>query len=168
MVHTDADGRVVGLADVEERHETGFYLLQFLRVFLVGVLQLDEASGGINVVAGVDTHLLCVPRRHVGHVRIEVDVGHKGRAEAVGTDAGIDVFEVLGLANALRGEAHELASGLDNALRLGHTGLRVVGIGGGHRLDSHRVAAAHAERAHVHFGGFAPSIVEQVYHMLCV
>ena len=163
VVDADADGGVVRLADVEEGHEAVVNLLQFVGVFGVGVLVFDEASGRVDVVAGVDAYLLGIECGDVGHVGVEVDVGHERCVEAVGAYARIDVLQVLGLALALRGEAHELTAGLDDALGLRYAGLSVVGVGGGHRLDADGVVAAHVECADVHHRRLPPVIVKQIH-----
>ena len=95
MVHADADGCMILLADIEEWNESVFYLLQFVSIFLVGIFLLDELAGRINIVARIDTHLLAVESSNVGNVRIEVNISYKRCQIAVGTNAGIDVLHVL-------------------------------------------------------------------------
>ena len=145
VVHADADGCMMLLADVEERHEAVFYLLEFVGVLLIGIFLLDELAGRIHIVARVYAHLLAVECSHVGNVRIEVNIGYERSLIAVGTDAGIDVFHVLCLAGTLSGEAHQLAASLDDFLCLTDASLSIIGIGGGHRLDADRVIATQVE-----------------------
>ena len=95
MVHADADGCMILLADIEEWNESVFYLLQFVSIFLIGIFLLDELAGRINIVARIDTHLLAVESSNVGNVRIEVNISYKRCQIAVGTNAGIDVLHVL-------------------------------------------------------------------------
>jgi hypothetical protein len=110
MIHTDADGSMVLLADVEERYEAILNLLKFVGILLVGIFLLDELAGRIHVVARIDAHFLTIESSHVGNVRIEVNIGYERSPIAVGTDAGIDVFHVLCLAGTLSGEAHQFSS----------------------------------------------------------
>ena len=116
MIHTDADGSMMLLADVEERYEAILNLLEFVGILLVGIFLLDELAGRIHVVARIDAHFLTIESSHVGNIRIEVNIGYERSLIAVGTNAGIDVFHVLCLAGTLSGEAHQLATSLDNLL----------------------------------------------------
>ena len=150
VVDADAYGCVVLPADVEEGHEAVFYLLQLLGVLLVGVLLMHKLAGRVDVVAGVDAHLLGIERGDVGYMRVEVDVGHERRLVAVGAYAGIDILEVLGFARALCGKTHQLSACLDDALGLGYAGSGVIGVGGGHRLDADRVVASHVDGTYVY------------------
>ena len=76
MVNAYANGRVMGPADVEERDKTFLYLTELLSILLIGVLLVDKLAGRVYVVAGVDAHLLGIECRHVGHMGVEMDVGH--------------------------------------------------------------------------------------------
>ena len=145
MVHAYAHGRVVLAADVEEGHQLGLYLFQLGGVLLVGVLQVLEYASRIDIVAWVYAHLLAVLCGHVGRVCREVYVGHQWLPVAVGFQSGGYVAHVLRLARALRGEAHQLAACVYDTLGLGHRGLGVVGVGGGHRLYSYRVVATYPD-----------------------
>ena len=145
VVHADADGCMMLLADVEERHEAVFYLLEFVGVLLIGIFLLDELAGRIHIVARVYAHLLTIESSHVGNVRIEVNIGYERSLIAVGTDAGIDVFHILCLAGTLSGETHQLATSLDNLLSLLNASLGIIGVGGGHRLDADRIIATQVE-----------------------
>ena len=118
VVHADAHGGVVLLTDIDKRHELLLNLLQLCGIFLVGVLQVLERAPGIYVVAGVDAHFLAILGSDVGGVGGEMNIGNEGLSVAVGLETGRDVAHVLGLAGALGGEAHELATGIDDALGL--------------------------------------------------
>ena len=76
MVDANAHGGVVLLTDIDEGHELRLYLLQFGSVLLVGVLQMLERAARVDVVAGVDAHLLAVLGSDVGSMCGEMDVGH--------------------------------------------------------------------------------------------
>ena len=145
MIHTDADGSMMLLADVEERYEAILNLLKFVGILLVGIFLLDELAGRIHVVARIDAHFLAIESSHVGNVRIEVNIGYERSLIAVGTDAGIDVFHVLCLAGTLSGEAHQLATSLDNLFSLLNASLSIIGVGSGHRLDADRIIATQVD-----------------------
>ena len=132
MVHADAYSRLVLAAYLQEGQQALFDALQLSLVLLVGVFQLLERAGRIDVVAGIDAHLLAVLCGHVGHTGVEVNVGHERLRVAVVFQPGRDVAHVLSLARALRGETHQLAACVDDALGLSHRALRIVGVGGGH------------------------------------
>ena len=150
VVDTDAHCGVVCAADVEEGHESLLKSLELGGIFLVGVFYLLERACGVDIVSGVHPHLLGIEGCHVGHIGIEMHVGHEGSHDALGAQCGIDVLEVLCLAHALCGEAHVFSSCLDYPLGLCHRGFGVGGVGGGHRLNAHRVAAAQQHVAHGH------------------
>ncbi len=61
------------------------------------------------VISRIDTHLVHIPGgdgRDLGH---EVDVGHNGCPETVGTQLPDDVFQIFTFAPALRRKAHDLS-----------------------------------------------------------
>ena len=125
MVHTDAYGRMVLLADIEEGYQPVFNLFEFLGIFLVGIFLLDEFSCGIYIVSRVDAHLFGIFRSHIGHMRIEMHIGHKRRAEPISSNGRTDVFQILSLARALCRQPDKFSSRLDDALGLSH---RTCGI----------------------------------------
>ena len=155
---------MVVAADLEKGNEPLLNLAQLVGILGVGIFDVLEGACRVNVVAGVHAHLLGVEGGDVGHARVEVDVGHEGCLEPVGTQTCADVLEVLGLAGALCGEAHQLAPGADYALGLGHARLGVVGVGGGHRLHPYRIVTAHADGSHTDGGSLAAAVVEDVVH----
>ena len=77
MVHSDSYGRVVLLADIDERHQSGINLLQFRLIFLIGVLQMTERSCRVDIIARIDANLLAILRSNIGHAGVEVHVGHE-------------------------------------------------------------------------------------------
>ena len=132
VVHADAYGGMVLLADIDERDEPVLNLLQFPGVFLIGVLQFLERPCRIYIVAGIDTYFLCIEGCHVRYVRIEVDIGTERCHVAVGPQLCIDVLQILCLTLPLRGEAHEFSSCINDALCLCHAPFGIVRGGGGH------------------------------------
>lgn len=112
---------------------------------MVGVFQLPERAGRIDVVAGVDSDLLTVESSDVGDLGVEMDVGDEWCHDALRLECGGDVLHVLGFAHALGGEAHQLSAGIDDAACLCHAGLSVVGVGSGHRLHTDRFGATYGQ-----------------------
>ena len=58
MIHTDAHSGLVLLTDADKGNETLVKAFQLGSIFIVGVLQMLERSGWINVIAWVDAHFL--------------------------------------------------------------------------------------------------------------
>ena len=145
MVHSDAHGRVVLLTDIEEGHELRLDLLEFGGIFLIGIFEVLERTSGVDIVARIDAYLLAVEGCDIGCMGREVDIGHEGCRIAVGLQACRDVLHVLGLTNALGGEAYEFATSIDDALGLGHTALCVICVYRSHRLDADGVGASDAD-----------------------
>ena len=86
MVYANADSRMMFFANVEKGNKSFLNLLQFLCVFLVGVIVLDKASCRIDIVSRVNTYLLSVTSSDICHVRVEVNVGYKWCGKAVITN----------------------------------------------------------------------------------
>ena len=150
VVHSYAHGSVVLAADGDKCGQTVVNLLQLGLVLLVGVVQMLELSCRVDIVSGVYPHLLGISRSHVGHVGVEVYVGHEGLPVAQPAKLGTDIAQVLSLTRALRGEPHQLASGIDDASGLCHRRLSVVGVGGSHRLYAYGIVASDGRSAHSH------------------
>ena len=77
MVHSDTDGSMMLAADVEEGDEALLNLLQLSLILLIGIFQMLEGASRVDVVSWVDAHLLYIACCHIGHIGVEVDVGHK-------------------------------------------------------------------------------------------
>ena len=75
VVDTDAQGRVVLLADIEQADKPLTQTLQFGSILLVGVVDVLEHARRVNVVTRVDTHFLHPLRCQIRHVRVEMHVG---------------------------------------------------------------------------------------------
>ncbi len=91
MVHSDAQGGVVLSANLQQGQQGVLYLLQFSGILLVGILKFSESAGRVDVVAGVDAHLLGIACGHLGHMGIEMYVGHKGGVDALAAQTGVDM-----------------------------------------------------------------------------
>ena len=151
---------MVFLTDVEERHEAVFYLLQFQGILLVGVFQFDEFACRVYIVARIHAHFLGIACRHIGYLGIEMHIGHEGSEIAVGTQRGVDVFQILGFLSALCRQPHQFSAGLDDAFGLFHAGLGIVGVGRGHRLDAYRVFSPHVNGPNMDLCRFASLIIK--------
>ena len=88
VVDAYANSRMVLLAYINKRYELACYLVQLGGILLVGIFQVLEGTPGVDVVAGVDTHLLTVLGSHVGHMGCEVHIGHQRRLIAVSLQTG--------------------------------------------------------------------------------
>ena len=106
MVHPNAYGRVVFFAEVEKRHKARFDFLQLSCIFFVGIFLQNKLSCRVNIVAGINSYLLGEARCHIGHVGIEMHIGHQRRVITQRMQPVMNVFEVLGLAYSLCREAH--------------------------------------------------------------
>ena len=151
VVHPDAHCRAVGATNVEKLHKALFQAQQFGGILLVGVFQTLECARRIHIIAGVDAHFFHNGGSHVGHLRIEVHIGHKRRVIAAAAQGLADVFEILGLAHSLRGEPNVVGTGLYDVDTLCHARLRVGGEGGSHALQTKRLLAAERLVADAHF-----------------
>ena len=149
VVDTDAHGCVMLLADIEEGDEAVLKFLQFVGILGICIFYLLEHTCRVDIVARIDAHLLGIERSYVGNVGVEVYVGNKRRVEAVSTQLGVDILQILGLASALCGESHKFAASLNYFFCLLYACLSVVGIGSGHRLNAYRGIAANLQVAHL-------------------
>ena len=163
MVDTDTHCRVILLADIEERHETLFKSLEFGGIFLVGIFQMLECAGRVDVITGIHPHLLGIEGSHIGYIRIEMHIGNKGSGYSFGTKGCIDILEILSLAHTLCGEAHILSTCLDDSFSLGNRCLGVGGGSGGHRLYAYGVVASHRGGAHVIDRRRATGVVKDIH-----
>ena len=84
MVHTDAHSRMMFLADIEERHELAFDLLQLSRILFISIFQMLERAPRVDIVARIDAHLLAITGSDISRMGREVDVGHEWCLIAVG------------------------------------------------------------------------------------
>ncbi len=166
MVDAYADSSVVGLTNLEKRHQPSLYLLQFLGIFLVGVLQPLEGSSRVDIIARVDAHLLAIEGCHVCHIGIEMNIRHERHIAACRTNTGIDVAHVLRLAGSLRGETDILASSLCYAKGLCHASLRIHGGGCAHALHADGMVSAQRRGAHLNNMTETTSVVEEVHFSL--
>ena len=151
VVNTYANSPVMFLTNVEKGHKSLLNFLQFLCIFLVGIIVLDEASRRIDIVSRVNSHLLGVESGDVCHVRVEMNIGYKRCRKAVITDTCANILQVFSLSYSLRCEPDEFASSLNDTFSLRYTSLGIVGIGGCHRLYTHRVFTANGDTSHVRF-----------------
>ena len=148
------------LANLDERSQTILYLLQFLSIFLIGILQFLERPGRVYIVAGVYSDLIGIQGSYIGNVGIEVDIGTDRLVVAVGNELSLDVLEVLSLTAALSCQTDKLASGIDYAFSLGYTGIGIVGICCRHRLNPHRIITANVERSGMSYRTFPSFIIK--------
>ena len=118
MVHTEADCGAVGAAEVEEGEQGVGDALLFGGLLLVGVFEVPEGAGGVDEVAGIDSHFIAGGGGAVGGFGVEMDVGHEWD---VASESGGGLFyqrHVGGLSFTLGGEAYYLTSGIGYLLDL--------------------------------------------------
>ena len=149
MVYSDANSSVILLAYIEEGDKSLLQSLEFGGIFLVGIFKMLECAGRVDIITWIHPHLLGIEGSHIGNIRIEMHVGNKGSGYPLGTKGCIDILEILSLAHTLCGEAHILATSLNDSLGLGYRSLGVGGGSGGHRLYAYGVVASHRGGAHV-------------------
>ena len=149
VVNTYANSPVMFLTNVEKGHKSLLNFLQFLCIFLVGIIVLDEAPRRIDIVSRVNSHLLGVESGDVCHVRVEMNISYKRCRKAVIANTFADIVQVFSLSYTLRREPDEFASSLNDTFSLCYTSLGIVGIGGCHRLYTHWVFTANGDTSHV-------------------
>ena len=140
--------------------EARFETFQLVGVFLIGVLQMSESARGIDVITRIDANFLYNGSGHVGHVRVEVNIGHEGCGVAQAREFGFDVAQILGFTRALRSETDIVTACIHDGLYLAHTSLGIGGCRRGHALEADRVVASQWLIAHAHLMRIARRIVE--------
>ena len=165
VVHANAQSRVVLLTDVEQFGKPLFKSCQFGGILLVGVFQVFELSCRVHIVTRIDAHLLHNGSRHIGHIGVEVHVGHQRAVVAALQQFVLDVAQVLGLACALCGQSHIVGPSVEYGHTLLHATLGVGGGSGGHALYAQRIVAAEWPVANHHLVAHSRIIVE--YRHLC-
>ena len=147
----------------EERNERLVDFLDFFAVFLIGIFQFLERACRIHKVAGVDSYLVGSHRCRKRRFRVEVDVGNERLCIAVIVQALADDADVFRFAHSLSRQAHIVGPGIEDALALCDTSLRVEGGSGGHRLYADRVVTAKRNVADFNDRGFPSDVVEAVH-----
>ena len=164
VVHADAKRRSMLTTDGEQAQKTLFQTAKLGGIFLIGVLQMLELAGRVHIVAGIDAHFFDnAAGSHIGHVRIEMHIGHQRMVISGFAERGLDVAKVLGLDGALRGETHIVATGIHDALALLHARLGVVGRSRGHTLNAQGSIAAQRTVADLHLMRHTGMVIENVH-----
>ena len=146
VVGADTQRAVARFALVDEWRELGLNTLQLACVLFVGVFA-DVEFFGVGIVAGVDAHHLAPLHRLECGVRLKMNVGHDRHVRPARADAGDDRLEVGGVAPGLRGDANNLAAGIDQCHRLLDAGVGVERAAGDHRLAYDWPVATHDDAA---------------------
>ena len=123
---------------------------------------MAECSCRVNIVAWIDAHLFTILRSHIGHTGVEVYVGHEWCHDALLLQCPGNIAHILGLTGALRGQSDEFATGSNDALRLTDAGLRIIGVGCGHRLYANGVIATNGNGSHVGNSSLSTLIAHQL------
>ena len=77
MIHTNSDGSMMFLTDVQERNESSLKFLYFISVFLVGIIDMLELTCRINVVTRVDSDFICIQCGHICHLSIKMHISNQ-------------------------------------------------------------------------------------------
>ena len=159
MVGADAQGPAQLLAQLDQRREFLLEARQLGGILLGGVL-LDGEFLGIGVVARIDPHHLDPFGGLERGLGLEVDVGDNRDVAAARAQVGHDVLEIGSVLDRRRGDADDLAAGLDEFEGLSHALGGVHGVARQHGLDDDRMMAADDDAApprftHDHLAGGA-------------
>ena len=112
VVGADTQCSVARFALLDKRPKFLFDAVKFRGILVVRVFA-DVEFFGVSVVAGVDSNHLAPLHRLECGIRLEMNVGDHRHIRAERTDAGNDRLEVGGVALGLRGDAYDLAAGID-------------------------------------------------------
>ena len=161
MVGADPHGLAKGFALAHQWREFHTDARQFFFVGLVGVDQVLEPLL-VRIVSGVDTdlfHVFCSDFCRIGG---EVDVRHQwdvvpGFPQLLG-----DEFQSLGISFAGGGDAHQFTPHFDHSDALGHSGIDIQSVGGGHGLHPDRVLSTYADVANLHRPGGSTLVIEGI------
>ena len=148
VVDADANSSMVLLTDIDKRHQLVLYLLQFLGIFGIGVLQMLERAPGIDIVARIDAYLFAILRCHISGMRRKVHISHQWCLVTVSLQTSRDILHVLSFTRALSGETHQFATRINYTLCLLDTTIGIVGVDGCHRLNADGVLSANADMTH--------------------
>lgn len=100
MVHANAQGGVVFAANGQELFEAILQAFQFGSILLVCIFQVLKLSGGVDVVTGVDAYFFNDASGYIGHIGVEVYVGHKRTVVSQFVQPGAYGCQVLSFARS--------------------------------------------------------------------
>ena len=160
VVGADAHGAAERLAAQDERGKCFVEAGELGVVVTVGVFAHREFLF-VGVISGIDTDFFDVFDRFHGGAREEMDVGDEGDVgETGGGELGADGAQAFGGGNVGSGDADDFATDFGQGDGLLNGGGDVLGVAGRHRLDTQRMAAAHADDADVYgMAGTADGVV---------
>ena len=118
MVHTETHRCVVLTTQIEEGQEILPYAVDLPGILLVGKLQLAERAGGIDEIAGVDTHLVGSLGSLISRLGIEMHICRDRHLTPYSLHLLADSHKIKGLLDTLSGESHQLPSGIGYPLGL--------------------------------------------------
>lgn len=160
VVNAQTQCRAVLPAEVEQGHELGLHPVEGGDIFLGGELAaVVDHAWLVGKVAGVDAHLVGSDGGCHGRPGVKVDIGHEGYVASLLFEEFPHLAESLGLAYALSGDTHDLATGVGNADGLRGGGIHVEARRVGHGLQTHRIVAAHVHAADADDPGRATLVV---------
>ena len=164
VVRPQTHGAAVLLAEEHQRGKSRADFLDFLLVFIVGVVALHKLLL-IHEVAGVHADFLHpLGSLHSG-IGLEVDIGHQRHIAPGGTQLAGNVFQIGGIYLGLCGEADNFAAGLSQCQRFTHAAGGIQRITGQHGLDADGIGASNPHISHHHLAGKAARILVQTRAM---
>ena len=149
MIHTDAHSGMVFLTYINKWYELSLNLLKFLLILLVCIFQVLEGASRIHIVTRIDAYLLAILSRDISGVSRKMHVSNKRCVVAVGLQLCRDIFHILCLTRALCGKTNQFTTSINDTLSLCYTGLGIVGICSGHRLDTDGIVTTNSDIAHM-------------------
>lgn len=123
---------------------------QLFGVLLFGKIYLNEFCPLVGIIPGVYSDLFNDCRRFFGRIGIKMDVGHQGRSISGFYKFFLDIDEILGFTDTLRGQPYQFTSGLYYPHTLGNRSIGIKCIGVGHRLYPYRPLSSKGQIAHHH------------------
>ncbi len=163
VVHTDAYGGTMLLADIQEGYHLGSNLIHLPCILLFSVLQFGKGLLLVDEVPRVDAHLLGHRCRHQGSTGIEVDIGRKRGIIPLLTQLPVDVAQVIRFTDSLCGEPYQVGTGGYDPLALGYAALGIACIGVGHRLHNHRKVPPHGNAPHRYIDRGTTFVIEKIH-----
>ena len=155
MVDTDTDGSMMLLTDIKKWYKFRLYLLQFLGILLIRILQVFEYTTWIDVITRVDTYLLTILGSDISHMSREMNISNKRSHITVCFQSCRDILHVLRLSGTLGCKAYQFSTCVNDTFGLYHTTFSIVGIDGCHRLDADGVIASNSDIAYMSYSSWS-------------
>ena len=140
MIHTHTHSLTLGLADIQERHKAFAQAFEFVSILGIGIIDMLEGAGCIDIVTGVHTHLVGITCCSVGNRSIEMHIGNKRHTTTACYKLLLYATHIDSLTVTLCSKTHKFAALLHNAQCLLHTTLGIHRACICHGLYTHRMS----------------------------